>query len=89
MEIWGKAFCVLLEIYGLRLGIYLLIRELRSASYRRILRPETDANANKRSPGFKVILWIMVSALFIGQFAPIILPLVPLYSVARHKWLMA
>lgn len=41
MEIWGKAFCVLLGIYGLRLGIYLLVRELRSASYRRILRPET------------------------------------------------
>ena len=71
MEIWGKAFCVLLGIYGLRLGIYLLVRELRSASYRRILRPETDVNANKRSPGFKVILWIMVSTLFIGQFAPV------------------
>ena len=41
MEIWGKAFCVLLGIYGLRLGIYLIVRELRSASYRRILRPET------------------------------------------------
>lgn len=71
MEIWGKAFCILLGIYGLRLGIYLLVRELKSASYRKILRPETDANASKRSLGFKVMLWIMVATLFIGQFAPV------------------
>ena len=71
MEIWGIAFCVLLAIYGLRLGIYLLVREIKSASYRKILRPETDANANKRSLGFKVTLWIMVVTLFIGQFAPV------------------
>lgn len=71
MEIWGMAFCALLLIYGLRLGIYLLIRESKSASYRKILRPETDANAAKRNPGFKVMLWIMVATLFIGQFAPV------------------
>ena len=107
MGIWVKAFCALLVVYGLRLGIYLLVRELRSASYRRILRPETDANANKRSPGFKVILWVMFSGArrlelrqnknygdrpeyqeYIAK-VPIILPLIPLYSVARHKWLMA
>ena len=71
MEIWGKAFCALLLIYGLRLGIYLLVRESKSASYRKILRPETDANAGKRSPLFKVMLWILVASLFIGQFAPV------------------
>lgn len=71
MEIWGQAFCILLVIYGLRLGIYLLIRESRSASYRKILRPETDANANKRKLGFKMALWIMVTSLFIGQIAPV------------------
>ena len=71
MEIWGKAFCILLVIYGLRLGIYLLIRESRSASYRKVLRPETDANANKRKLGFKMALWIMVTSLFIGQIAPV------------------
>lgn len=71
MGIWMKAFCVLLVIYGLRLGIYLLVRELKSSSYKKILRPETDANAGKRTLGFKVVLWILVATLFIGQFAPV------------------
>lgn len=71
MEVWGMAFCILLIIYGLRLGIYLLIRESRSASYRKILRPETDANANKHTPALNVLLWIMVSTLYIGQFTPV------------------
>lgn len=71
LEIWGAAFCVLLVIYGLRLGIYLLVRESRSASYRKILRPETDANASRRKPVFNVFLWIMVATLYIGQFVPV------------------
>lgn len=71
MEILGKAFCVLLVIYGLRLGTYLLVRESKSASYKKILRPETEENASKRNLGFKVMLWIMVATLFIGQFAPV------------------
>ena len=35
-------YCVLLVVYGLRLGGYLLIREWKSAAYRKVLSPEME-----------------------------------------------
>ena len=36
--------CALLIVYGLRLGGYLLIRELKSTAYKKLLKTESDYN---------------------------------------------
>lgn len=70
MDTWMKAICILLTVYGLRLGIYLLVREAKG-SYRKIMRPETDANVSKRAPGYKFAIWLVVASLYIGQVSPV------------------
>ena len=34
--------CLLLVVYGLRLGGYLLVREMKNANYRKVLNPELE-----------------------------------------------
>ena len=34
--------CILFIVYGVRLGGYLMIREMKSAAYNKILKPEND-----------------------------------------------
>ena len=70
MDMWMKAVCILLTIYGLRLGIYLLVREVKG-SYRKIMRPETDANVSKHGSGYKFAIWLAVASLYIGQISPV------------------
>lgn len=54
---------VMLIIYGLRLGGYLLIREIKSAGYRKILSPELERS--RRMPFFvKFALWISCGLLY-------------------------
>lgn len=49
--------CGLLFVYGLRLSGYLLIRERKSAGYRKVLNPELERS--KRMPiGAKLALWV-------------------------------
>ncbi len=65
----GIALCALLIAYGLRLGGYLLIRELRNASYRNLLRGEVKTGAPL---GMKFAIWISCAALYICQCAPVL-----------------
>ncbi len=62
--------CALLFIYGLRLGGYLLYREIKSASYRRVLNPELERS--KRMPFIaKLGLWISCGFLYTLMTIPI------------------
>jgi steroid 5-alpha reductase family enzyme len=58
-----------LFIYGIRLALYLLIRERRSASYKKILyQPELTT----RKPFFvMVMIWVSCALLYIGQISPV------------------
>ena len=58
--------CALFFIYGVRLGGYLLIRELKSASYRNTMK--TEIKDGKTIPmGVKIAIWVTCAALYVTQ----------------------
>ena len=62
--------CLLLIIYGLRLSGYLLIREIKSIAYKKILSPEIERS--KRMPLIaKITLWIVCGLLYFLMTCPI------------------
>ena len=62
--------CILLFIYGLRLGGYLLIREKRSQAYRNVLNPEIERS--KRMPMVaKLALWVTCGLLYTLMTIPL------------------
>ena len=65
------AQCLILIVYGLRLGGYLLVRELRSSSYRKVLDPELNRS---RSMGMipKLSIWISCALLYTLQTSPVL-----------------
>lgn len=61
--------CVVMFIFGMRLGLYLATREKRSTEYRKILY---GPDANKKKPLFVVItVWIFCALLYVGQVSPV------------------
>lgn len=60
--------CGVLFIYGIRLALYLFLREKRSASYKHILyQPENTT----RKPVFVMVsIWIACALLYVGQTSP-------------------
>lgn len=64
--------CVLFIVYGCRLGLFLLIREVKNAAYRKTLDAQT-----KPVPIFvKVVMWIMMAMLYPMQVSPVMYRLV-------------
>ena len=62
--------CILLIVYGLRLAGYLLIREIKSPAYRKLLNPEIERS--KRMPvGVKIALWLVCGLLYCLMTSPI------------------
>ncbi len=58
--------CVLMIIYGARLGLFLLFRELKNEAYRKTL--DKVAKTDKPVPIFvKVAMWITMSILYVMQ----------------------
>lgn len=65
--------CVLMVVYGCRLGLFLLIRETKNAAYRKTL----DAQTSKPVPMFvKVCMWAMMALLYPAQVSPALYRLV-------------
>lgn len=60
--------CVLLIIYGLRLGGYLLIREIKSVNYNKLLEKEVK---NDVSMVVKLSIWVTCAILYVCQCAPV------------------
>ncbi len=61
--------CCVLIIYGIRLALYLLIRERRSASYKKILYQPDNTT---RKPIFAmVMIWVSCALLYVGQISPV------------------
>ena len=60
--------CAVLFVYGLRLALYLLHRERKSATYKQILyQPE---NTTKKPLFVMFSIWIMCAVLYVGQMVP-------------------
>ena len=65
----GLLLCAALFVYGIRLGLFLLLREKRSASYKHILyQPE---NTVKKSAFVMWMIWISCALLYVGQISPV------------------
>ena len=62
-------FCAVMFVYGIRLGVFLLLREKRSASYKKILyQPE---NTTKKPFFVMMMIWISCALLYVGQMSPV------------------
>jgi len=62
--------CVLFLIYGCRLGGYLLIREIKSASYRSTMKKEIKDGSSMKMVA-KVSIWLSCSLLYALQVSPL------------------
>lgn len=64
--------CTLFVVYGCRLGLFLLIREIKNAAYKKTLDAQT-----KPVPIFvKVVMWLMMAILYPTQVSPVLYRLV-------------
>ena len=62
--------CILFIIYGIRLGGYLLIREVKSASYRNTMKTEIKDGKTMKF-GVKCAIWVTCGALYVTQVLPV------------------
>ena len=69
---WGTlAMCLLFVIYGCRLGGYLLIRELKSASYRSTMKKEIKDGSTMKMVA-KISIWTSCALLYVLQVSPLL-----------------
>jgi len=61
--------CLVAFVYGCRLGGFLLYRQLKSSSYRKILY--SPSLRQQRPFGTKLILWLSCAALYTCQISPL------------------
>lgn len=62
---------VLFVIYGIRLSGFLLVREIKNASYRKVLA-EATGEGEKPMPVFVLVfMWIFTSVLYVAMDAPV------------------
>ena len=68
---WGTGLqCLLFIVYGVRLGGYLLIREMKSPAYKKVLNPEmTRSKQMGMVP--KVSIWISCALLYTLEVCPV------------------
>ncbi|MBO7314277.1 MAG: DUF1295 domain-containing protein [Alistipes sp.] len=75
-----------LFVYGIRLALYLLIRERKSASYKKILyQPD---NTKRKSIFAMFMIWISCALLYVGQISPVTFYLynLELGASVNHLW---
>ncbi|MBQ3323169.1 MAG: DUF1295 domain-containing protein [Firmicutes bacterium] len=60
---------ILFIVYGVRLGGYLMIREMKSAAYNKILKPEND-RSKSIAVGVKIAIWVSCAILYFLQTSP-------------------
>ena len=63
------AMLVLLFIFGVRLGTYLLVRERKAVGYRKILYGE--GHSDKKPAGVMIMIWLFCALLYVAQVSPV------------------
>lgn len=61
----------LLIVYGLRLGIYLLVREYRSASYHQVMQDAIDNGEHVKLP-LRLLTWLGCALLYACEASPVL-----------------
>ena len=59
--------CILCVIYGIRLGGFLLVRELKNAAYKKTL----DAQIKPVPLPVKIVMWLFMAVLYVCQVSPV------------------
>lgn len=65
---------LLFIVYGIRLGGFLLVREIKNATYRKTLEDATktkSGSSTKMHVPVMVVMWLMVAALYMIQTCPV------------------
>lgn len=70
-DIFGILFTILFIIYGVRLSGFLLAREIKNASYRKVLKEATKEGEKKMPLAIKFVIWISVTVLYFAETCPI------------------
>ena len=65
------SMCILFLIYGCRLGGYLLIREVKSASYRNTMKKEIKDGSSMKMVA-KISIWVSCALLYALQVSPLL-----------------
>ena len=73
------SMCILFLIYGCRLGGYLLIRELKSASYRSTMKKEIKDGSSMKMVA-KISIWVSCALLYALQVSPLLFRLMEVES---------
>ena len=68
-EIQDFILFVILAVYGLRLSIFLILREVKNGAYRKKLQ-EVSGDDSKVPLFVKIAIWITVSILYVAQTSP-------------------
>lgn len=68
LTIWTILMCCLFIIYGIRLGGYLALREMKSVTYKTLLKDESKQNVKL---GVKFCIWISCAILYVCECAPV------------------
>lgn len=63
--------CILFAIYGCRLGGYLMVREIKSASYRNTMKKEIKDGSSMKMVA-KVSIWVSCALLYALQVSPLL-----------------
>ncbi len=63
--------CILFIVYGCRLGGYLLVRELKSSSYRNTMKKEIKDGKSMKFVA-KLSIWISCALLYVFQVSPLL-----------------
>lgn len=61
----------LLIVYGLRLGLYLLIREIKSASYQSTMKNDIK-DGSSMNFFVKVLIWLVCALLYVCEASPVL-----------------
>jgi steroid 5-alpha reductase family enzyme len=71
LAVAAAVLCVLLIVYGCRLGGYLLLREIRSASYRSTMKREIKSGDGMKLTA-KLAIWLSCAVLYACQTSPVL-----------------
>ena len=70
-DVASLAICVMLVIYGLRLGGYLMLRERRSAAYNHVMKTQVNDGSGLSLP-VQVLIWVTCALLYVCEASPVL-----------------